>query len=38
MISSSNEHWGTQKTEMPMAEFLRLLWSRRGLFMAVTLG
>lgn len=38
MISSSNEHWGTQKAEMPMAEFLRLLWSRRGLFMAVTLG
>lgn len=38
MISSSNGHWGAQKGEMPVAEFLRLLWSRRGLFMAVTLG
>ena len=38
MISTTNDRWGAEKAEMPMAEFLRLLWSRRGLFMAVTLA
>lgn len=38
MISTTNDRWGAEKAEMPMAEFLRLLWSRRGLFTAVTLA